>query len=148
MPRHTPLKLIAFAAQDLAVVSAMIQDAVTIGSGMLYDRDAKRFMLEMSRYCWEKKRRLLKPRGERVKSILQINTVKALKSRGIDPRDTTTTSTLNLLALRLDGDKAIEITFSAGAAIRLEIEAVDVLLTDVGEPFAARKRPTHPQASD
>ncbi len=57
---------------------------------------------------------------------------------------------LSLLAIRFiprnaeDPGGIIELVFSGGGAIRLDVECIEATLSDAGEPWAARGRPEHP----
>ena len=53
----TPLKLYARDAEDMAVISAHLQDAVGQIGDMAYEAEAQRFVLLTNRYCWEQEKR-------------------------------------------------------------------------------------------
>ena len=48
-----PLRLIARQAEDVVVLSSLLQDAVFPMSEMRYDRKARRFALLVNRFRWE-----------------------------------------------------------------------------------------------
>jgi hypothetical protein len=60
---------------------------------------------------------------------------------------------LSLLAIRFiprnaeDPGGTIELVFSGGGAIRLDVECIEATLSDAGESWAARGRPEHPLES-
>lgn len=142
MNSNLPVKLITQDQENLTTLSSLVQDAVVIPTESDYDPQTARFVLMLTRYRWEEKRRWWKPKGERVRAALQINTVQAARTRGFDPKDRD--STLALLAVTAPEQDSIELVFSGGAAIRLQVEAIDVMLTDIGDPFEAIRRPLHP----
>lgn len=140
------LKLIAFDADDLAVVSAHVQDAVAKVGELKFDAAGKRFFVPLHRFAWEVDAgRFRKPHNERRNAVLHFEGVTAVKTAGIDrskPKDV-----LSLLAVTFEPAEApggeIVLTFAAEATIRLEVEAVEARLTDLGGAWEASSRPKH-----
>lgn len=140
-----PLKLIAFDREDLRIMSAYVQDAVLRVADLAHDPASGSFVLEMNRYVWEKKQGFFDRRGERRRSVLAVKRVTSVRSSGIDRAKGD--DVLNLLAVSFHrGEEpagAIELTFSGGAAIRLEVECIEVQLTDIGAAWETLARPDH-----
>jgi Protein of unknown function (DUF2948) len=136
------LKLRATDAEDLAVVSAVLQDAVIPVQEMAYLPEEGRFVLVANRFRWEDSERdPVEGRiYERVHCGLVIDHVTSVRSRGIDRRRGD--EILSLLSVT-ETDGAIELTFAAGAAIRVEVERVLCHLEDVAEPYPTQWRPHH-----
>jgi len=136
------LKLRAGDAEDLSVISAVLQDAVVPADEMAYLPDERRFVLIANRFRWEDADEVPVPGRiyERVHCALVIDAVQAVRTRGVDPRSKD--RILSLLALEYR-DGAIELVFSAGAAIRLEVERIICHFEDVAEPYPTRWRPSH-----
>lgn len=140
------LKLIALDADDLAIVSAHVQDAVTKVGDMKYEAAARRFVVPLHRFVWEiEAGRFRKPHNERRNSVLHFQGVSAAKATGIDPARKQ--DVLSLLAVRFEPGAApagvIELVFSGGAAIRLDVEFVEAQLADLGGAWEASSRPRH-----
>ena len=136
------LKLRATDDEDLAVVSAILQDAVIPIEEMAYLPEENRFVLIANRFRWEDSERdpVAGRIYERVHCALVIDEVSAVHTKGIDRGKGETI--LSLLAVgRAEG--AIELTFAAGAAIRVEVERVLCHLEDVAEPYPTQWRPRH-----
>lgn len=135
-----PLKLRAEDAQDLEVVSAMLQDALTSLAEMSFDRRARRFVAMLNRYARER------GEGVRARSALKLEGVLAARTSGIDQEDRR--GLLPLLALTADpageGGFRLTLAFGGGGAIRLETECLDVALSDVGPNWRTPRRPRHP----
>src|SRR4029077_1141406 len=53
VPPDGPLRLRAEDAEDLAVISACLQDALVSVRDLAYDRDARIFVLVANRFRWE-----------------------------------------------------------------------------------------------
>ena len=139
-----PLRLRALDADDLGVISGLVQDAVFPAAEMKWDRRRRRFALLLNRFRWEWPSR----EAERVRSVLSIEEVTGVASQCVDPREKTTV--LSLLSVGFepgdDGTGRVLLTLSGDGAIGVEVEALEVLLRDVTRPYVApsRKRPAHP----
>jgi hypothetical protein len=141
------MKLRALDAEDLAVISAILQDSlVTIGE-MAYLPDERRFVLVANRFRWEPQPDAPAAQGERVLTGLCIDGVTNVSRRGFSPRDSD--RILSLLALHVDregGPASLTLDFAGGSSVRLEVEQILCHLDDLGEPWPTRWRPKHPVA--
>ncbi|MER8521798.1 DUF2948 family protein [Mesorhizobium sp. M0644] len=139
------LKLVALDDQDLSIISAHVQDAVMKVSDLEYLPSVKRFVLTMNRFVWEAKSGFLRRHNERRQAVLHFDRVLGAKTSGIarDKPD----EVLSLLAisfLALDKPAGIvELIFSGGGAIMLDVECVEARLADVGGAWEATSRPVH-----
>ncbi len=141
----TDLKLAALDEDDLVVLSAHLQDAVMTVADIDWQPRNKRLLLAMNRFAWDAKGSFLAKARERRRAVLQFDRVSAIRTIGIDrgkPGDV-----LSLLAVR-PGDPAkpagtIELVFSGGAMMRLDVECVEARLTDLGTRWQAAGRPVH-----
>jgi hypothetical protein len=146
--REAPVNLGAFDAEDLQVISSLVQDAVLPASEMRFERKARRFALLLNRFRWEEgPARATQP--ERVQSVLVCHGVEAVASQGIDREDADTI--LSLLAVTFEETDApagyIHLTFAGDGALRLSVEALEVSLKDVTRPYLApsKQTPKHPE---
>ncbi len=139
------LKLIALDEQDLNVISAHVQDAVMKVRDLQYLPGTHRFVLAMSRFAWEKKSGFLRKHNERRQSVLHFDRVLGAKVAGItrDKPD----DVLSLLAVSfVPTDQPagiIELVFSGGGTIMLDVECVEAGLADIGGAWQATSRPAH-----
>ena len=144
-----PLRLKALDADDLAVVSGLVQDAVFPGSEMSWDRKARRFAILLNRFRWEDapKAEARAREYERVQSVLVIEDVMRVQTQGVDPKDADVV--LSLLSVGFtaadDGAGYLELTLAGDGAIRVEVEALEVVLKDVTRPYVApsKSKPAH-----
>jgi hypothetical protein len=134
------LRLKALDADDVAVIGAALQDAAVPVTDMRFLADERRFALAVSRFRWERPALADEGGGERVPAALTIEGVKAARYRGIDRRNPSLV--LDLLTVRA-GDGAVELVFAGEAAIRLEVERIEVRLEDFGQPWPTPFRPRH-----
>jgi hypothetical protein len=137
------LKLRAADEEDLAVLSAILQDALVSVAEMVYQPEEKRFILVANRFRWEPEAEGGRRSFERILTGLRIDAVTKVRRRGFDPRDRE--RILNLLAIRAEPD-ALRLEFAGGGSIRLEVERILCHLDDLGEPWPTRWRPKHPVA--
>ena len=136
----TALKLRAEDAEDLAVLSAVLQDALVAVGEMIYQAEEKRFVLVANRFRWEPEAGT-RDGFERIFSGLRIDGVTRVQRRGFSPGEKE--RLLVLLALHAEAG-AIYLDFAGGASIRLEAEKILCHLDDLGEPWPTRWRPRHP----
>src|SRR5688572_15765894 len=137
------LKLMAEDEEDLAILSAHLQDAVLRIGDIAYLPKSRRFAAFLNRYCWEGC-----PEGavgERTRTGLHFNNV--LKVKATNVRQNDPDAVAELLALRFhpagDGAGSVDLMLAGGGCIRLEVEAIDATLRDISEHWPARARPAH-----
>ena len=127
------LKLIALDADDLAVISAHVQDARVQTSDIVWRQGEKRLVVGMSRLDWEQTlageaspRRLI--------AALRFDRVLSCKSRNIDLR--APEAALELLGIEFHPGEApagsAVLLFAQGGALRLDVECLECELTDLG----------------
>ncbi len=136
-----PLALRALAADDVPVLSTLLQDAVFPITEMTYDRKRRRFALLVNRFRWEDRAAAVAAgRGvERVQSLLVVQDVLAVRTQGIDRADRD--MVLSLLSVAFtpgaDGAGRMDMVLAGDGAIALQVEAVDLALRDVTRPYLA-----------
>jgi hypothetical protein len=144
-----PLRLLAHGAEDLAVIAALVQDAVFPITEMTWHRKTRSFALLLNRFRWEDHdaaQRAGRP-FERVRSLLTFEGVLAVRSQGIDRDDRDTV--LSILSLTFtpgqDGAGRVELVLAGDGGVELQVEAVDAVLADVSRPYLAPsgKAPDH-----
>ena len=135
------LKLIARDEEDLAVLSAVLQDALIPISEMAYLPEERRFVLVANRFRWESPDGRPRVNFERRLTGLSIGGVTGVRRRGFSLAEPD--RILALLAIRRVGG-ALQLDFAGGAAIRLETGEILCHLDDLGEPWPTRWQPRHP----
>ena len=142
-----PLKLSARDAVDLAVVSAMVQDALTRARDMTFQERERRFLILLDRFMWER------DDGDpiegklynRVRSVIHFDDVVGIQTLNIDM--TVREEVLELLTVAAtdssESSAKIELVFAGGGVIRLDVDCIECRLTDRGRPWMTRRRPVH-----
>lgn len=130
------LKLLARDAEDLEVISALLQDAITPVCDVSYQPDKKIFIMVVNRFCWDEANQL----KERVRCAVSVTGVSSVGLHGIDL--TERGKILELLAILLEGD-AMQLIFAGGAGIKLSLEKWEMKIGDFGEPWPTFHQPVH-----
>ncbi len=142
-----PLKLMAEDADDIAPISAALQDAVAQMGDFSYEPKARRFTLALNRFRWEAG---VSGRGQRVRTALQVSGV--LSAKGHRLKQGAIDAVVSLLSITFEPDEApggdLVFTFSGGGALRLTVECVDLLMADLTDPWRAAGRPEHSDEED
>ena len=126
-------RLIAVDADDLAVISAHVQDAAVRVGDIIWRRAEKRLVVGMNRLDWNQTLSgELAPR--RQVAALRFDRVLSCKSRLIDLEAPETA--LELLGIEFHagdapGGSAV-LTFASGGALRLDVECLECELADLG----------------
>jgi hypothetical protein len=140
----SPRTLIAEDAADLQVISARLQDAVAKVKDLVYLPKRRRFAALFNRFQWEAGAR---SGNLRLQSGLHFDGVMSVKSSNI--KRGAPDAVVSLLAIKFtakgadDPEGTIELIFSGGGALKLEVECIDAGLSDVSSVWAARGRPAH-----
>ena len=138
------LKLAALDEEDLAVISACVQDAVFKTGDARYQQKEALLTIEMNRFVWEKK-----DAGapfERRRAMIGFKQVRAVRAKGVSlsNRD----EVHDLLALRFEKNDngpegVVELVLAGGGIIRLDVECIEVQLADVAGSWETRFKPRH-----
>ncbi|MEL6267789.1 MAG: DUF2948 family protein [Pseudomonadota bacterium] len=164
-----PLRLRAESAEDLAVISALVQDAVARAGDVMYLPRKRRVVVLINRFRWED----AGPASaagrpfERVRTAMTIEDAMGLRARGIGRGDGE--AVLSVLALSYTPEAAaadtppadappdpeatadtagtLSLTCAGGAEFSVAVEALTVTLADLTRPWEAQgSRPDHPDA--
>ena len=130
---NVPLKLVALDAEDLAVISAHVQEARVQVADIVWRQDEKRLVIGMNRLDWEQ---TLAGQAEprRLVAALRFDRVLACKSRNIDLENPD--HAIDLVGIEFHeadapGGSAV-LLFAQGGALRLDVECLECELTDLG----------------
>jgi hypothetical protein len=143
----TGLRLRAEDAEDLAVISACLQDALVAVRDLAYDRDTGTFVLVANRFRWEGSGGGPAEGApfERTLCGVAFEEIDEVAYRGFHRSEED--RILALLAIRTifgAGGGIIDLEFAAGAAIRLSTAAIRCRVRDFGEPWPTVWQPGHP----
>ncbi|MGI9169068.1 MAG: DUF2948 family protein [Caulobacteraceae bacterium] len=141
MAEPRPLRLLARDADDLAVISAALQDAVARIGDIRWEPASRRLTLAFNRFRWEAEGGA----GERVRAGLQLGGVLEVKGRHL--RQGAGDAVVELLALTFEPGDApgglITFAFAAGGDLAAKVECIDAALADLSAPWSTARKPGH-----
>ena len=151
-PPEAELRLRAVDAEDLAVISACLQDALVSVRDLAYDRDARIFVLVANRFRWEGDgaRVGAKRPFERTLCGIAFDEIEGVVYRGFHRSEED--RILSLLAIRpvpgtdpkvSSTGAAIDLEFAGGATLRLTAATIRCRVRDFGEPWPTVWQPGH-----
>lgn len=146
-----PLRLMAFEAPDLEVISSLCQDAVFPATEMSWRPKERRFAVLLNRFRWEDADAAQRRSRsyERVQAVLTVEGGQRVRSQGVDRKDGEVI--LSLLSVGFvpgdDGAGKVQLTLAGDGLIEIDVEALEVTLRDVTRPYMApsKSMPNHPE---
>jgi len=137
------LKLMAMDKEDLGILSTYCQDAVAKIGDLQYLPAESRFVVTMNRFAWEKSGKKNTP--ERRRTVVHFNRVSHVKTTGIDRQKPD--QVLSLLAVTFEPENSpagnIHLVFSGEANVHLQVECIEVQLSDMDAAWEAQSQPVH-----
>lgn len=141
------LKLMAEDTADLEIIAAAAQDALVRAGDLAFDPRARRFSLTMNRFRWED----VKENGpyERVRAAMSFEGVLSVKSRNL--RRDAPDAVAALLSVSFQPAEEppggqVKVVLAGGGEVLLDVECLDAILVDLGEPWRTPRRPDHERA--
>ena len=139
------LRLAALDAEDLAVISAHMQDAVLRVGDLAYRKKLKQFALVANRFAWDEA-----DQRQRRRTGLHFDRVLSVKSQKIRSGDPD--AILSLLSVTFVETETpageVLLTFSGGGTIRLAVECLEAQMKDLGPAWNTAHQPHHPIDED
>lgn len=127
-------------ADDLGVLSSLLQDAIVPVRDMAFIAEQGEFVMVANRFRWEVLQDGAAGPFERVNSGVRFGRVSSVKSRGLEKKKPD--EVLELLAVKLEKD-ALYLLFAGGGDVRLEIDGLLAHVEDLGEPWPTTWHPQH-----
>lgn len=142
MTQH--LKLRAEDAGDLEIIAAAAQDALVRVAELHFDAKLRRFTVLMNRFRWEQ----AGERGpfERIRAALSFESVLAVKSRKVRQDAPEALAAVLSLVFKPAGEPPggqVSLVLAGGGEIAIEVECLDAVLLDMGDPWRTPRRPDH-----
>jgi Protein of unknown function (DUF2948) len=135
------LRLLAEDADDLEIISAALQDAMTRIGDIQWEPRGRRLTIAFNRFRWEAD----DPVAMRVRAAVQLGGVLSLKARNL--RRDAKEAVLELLALTFEPGDApggvITFAFADGGDLAATVECIDAALADVSAPWPSHRKPEH-----
>jgi hypothetical protein len=144
------LKLIALDAEDLAIISAHLQDAVLKVGDLAFLPREKRFAAIANRFDWLdalENEAVREKHYARRRAALRFERVLGAQVQGLDLKNKGAVTELLAVSFEPGEPPAGHVTlqFADGGAVRLNVECIEAELRDLGPAWEARSRPRHPE---
>ena len=157
-PARVPLRLRAHDAEDIKILSTLLQDALVRSADMSYRPREHRFVMVANRFCWERippahqdGRAVSSAAGdarfaddvalyERIHCGVCVDHVSQVRFRNLSLAKLDHIH--DLLSLHKDDD-GIGLLFAGGGEIKLTLATVQIFATDLGESWPTLWRPGH-----
>ena len=148
MTEENRLKLRAVAAEDVEIMSALLQDGLVAASDLHYQKDAASFVMVINRFCWEQTDDTdSETHPNRCLCGLKVAYVKQVSQRHLSAG---ANQFYNLLSITYEeireNEKAanrLTFSFSDGYGIRLAVDKLALIVQDIAAPHPALARPQH-----
>ncbi len=131
-----PLRLRAMDGDDLAVISALLQDGIFSTSDLSWDPNRREFAILINRFRWELP---AEDRFERVRSVFLVSDITRLRSG--DLGSSRAPPACSLLSAEFeageDSTGTLRLMLSGEFEITFDVECLDVRLIDVTRPYGA-----------
>jgi hypothetical protein len=139
------LKLTALDVEDLAVISAHMQDAVLLAGDMKYFPRRRKFVVLANRFAWD-----APDTPQRRRTGLHFDRVLSVKTLNMGHLEVDAVlSLLSVTFTELDAPSGeVLLSFSDGATVRLAVECLECQMADLGPAWAAQGVPQHPLDDD
>ena len=144
-----PLRLRAESADDVAVISSLVQDAVGKAGDIAWMPKKRRLVVLVNRFRWEDSdgaEQAHRP-FERVRSAVTVESVLKVRARGVEPAERD--QVFDLLAITFAPAEGcagtLTLTLAGGAEFAVEVECLELTLADLTRPWEAKsgKAPEH-----
>ena len=140
------LKLIGKNQEDLKIISAYSQDSIVSIRDIVFLKKNRIFIMVTNRFMWEALQKKFEQKNiKRIRSALKFEEVLKVRSKKINQKNKN--RNLECLAIqcdeKLNNNYEVKIFFSGDGVITLTLEAIDVILQDLGKPWEAKYLPKH-----
>ena len=140
------LKLIGKNQEDLKIISAYSQDSIVSIRDIVFLKKNRIFIMVTNRFMWEALQKKFERKNiKRIRSALKLEEVLKVRSKKINQKNKN--RNLECLAIqcdeKLNNNYEVKIFFSGDGVITLTLEAIDVILQDLGKPWEAKYLPKH-----
>ena len=148
MTEENKLKLRAVAAEDIEILSTLLQDGLVASSDLHFEKDEAWFVMVINRFCWEKAiDGEPETHPKRCLCGLKVGHVKRVSQRGLSAA---ANHFYNLLSITYEETKkneravnSLTFTFSDGYDIMLAVDELTLIVQDIAAPHPALAQPQH-----
>ena len=139
------LKLIAKTSEDLRVISAHLQDAISSTADIANLKKNRIFLMQLNRFMWEDVEKGVFRKNKRIRTILKIENVIKVHSKNINQfKKDKFLDFLTIETNRMpDNNYEMKIVFAGDSVIKVISEVIEVTLDDQGSAWDTKNMPKH-----
>ena len=139
------LKLMGKNQEDLKVISAYSQDCIVAIKDIVFLQKNKIFVMLVNRFMWEDVEKGPFRTNKRIRCAIRFEEVLTARSKNINQKDKN--RYLECLAIKSDkivnNNYEINFFFSGDGVITLVVEAIEVIMHDLGDSWSVKHIPKH-----
>ena len=137
------LKLNATTDEDLKVISAHLQDAITRPNHIAHLKKNRIFLIQFNRFMWEDVEKGVFRKSRRIQSILKFDNILDVYSKNINQKKKDRFLDFLAIETKFLSDKSYEIklNFAGDILIKLNAEIIECFLEDLGESWETKNKP-------
>ena len=139
------LKLIGKNREDLKVISAYLQDSIVIVRDIVFLKKNMTFIMIVNRFMWEDVEKGIFRESKRIRCAVKFEEVLKVRSQNINQRNKNKALEYLAIECSLTFDKIYEINifFAGDSIITIILEAIEVVMQDLGKPWNVKHIPIH-----
>ena len=139
------LKLNATTVEDLKVISAHLQDAITQPGNIVHLKKNRILLIQLNRFMWEDIEKGVFRNNKRVISVLKFENVLNVYSKNLNQNSKD--RFLDFLAIETkflsDRNYEIKLNFAGDVLVKISSEVIECFLEDISEPWETKNKPKH-----
>ena len=139
------LKLYGKSFDDLKIISAYLQDSITLVKDITYLKSNATFLMIVNRFMWEDVEKGIFRNNKRIRCAVKFDRIQKVISKNINQKKKNKALELLTIKAVLNSDNIYEIKliFSGNGVVLITAEEIDVLLDDQGKPWSVASVPKH-----
>ena len=138
-------KIIAQSPLDLKMISAYLQDSIIIVKDIVFLKESRIFIMIVNRFMWENVEKGVFRENKRIRCAVKFEEVIKVECKNINQKNKI--KPLECLAIKcssiFDETYKIKIFFAGNSVITVTLEAIEVVLHDLGKPWYVKHIPIH-----
>ena len=139
------LKLNATTVEDLKVISAHLQDAITQPGNIVHLKKNRILLIQLNRFMWEDIEKGVFRNNKRVISVLKFENVLNVYSKNLNQNSKDRFLDFLAIETKFLSDKSYEINlhFAGDILIKINSEVIECFLEDISDPWETKNKPKH-----
>jgi len=139
------LQLIGKNQEDLQIISTYLQDSIVTVKDMVFLKKNRTFIIIVNRFMWEDLEKDVFKKNKRTRCAIRFEEVLGVKSKNINQKNNEKNLECLAIESHLVNEQGYEINifFAGDSIITIIVEAIEVLMRDIGKPWIVKHAPMH-----